>query len=161
MGLASDKLFYWLFQTRPDRIVPLLDDLPADAGGYRFMAPVLKAREYRLDGLFLPPADRPELPAPDLRRKRTPDSAGDGHQALAGGGALTRSPPQLRRSRTGGGVSGAQGASALRRALGLLVEKESEQSPSTREDLKVAIIAGDGIDAGIGGAHGDGFLRCA
>ena len=74
MGLASDKLFYWLFQTRPDRIVPLLDDLPADAGGYRFMAPVLKAREHRLDGLFLPPADRPELPAVILEAQMASDS---------------------------------------------------------------------------------------
>ena len=29
--VASDKLFYWLFQKRPDRIVQLLEDLPADA----------------------------------------------------------------------------------------------------------------------------------
>jgi len=60
--VASDKLFYWLFQNQPDRILPLLPDLPADAGGYRFSAPVLKEREYRLDGLFLPPPERPELP---------------------------------------------------------------------------------------------------
>lgn len=25
MGLASDKLFYWLFQSRPDRILQLVD----------------------------------------------------------------------------------------------------------------------------------------
>jgi predicted transposase YdaD len=56
--MASDKLFYWLFQNQPDRIVSLLTDLPVDAGGYQFSAPVLKEREYRLDGLFLPPADR-------------------------------------------------------------------------------------------------------
>ena len=61
--VASDKLFYWLFQYQPDRILPLLPDLPADARGYRFSDPVLKEREYRLDGLFLPPPERPELPA--------------------------------------------------------------------------------------------------
>jgi len=61
--VASDKLFYWLFQNQPDRILPLLPDLPADARGYRFSAPVLKEREYRLDGLFLPPPERPDLPA--------------------------------------------------------------------------------------------------
>ena len=61
--VASDKLFYWLFQQQPDRILPLLPDLPADASGYRFSAPVLKEREYRLDGLFLPSPERPELPA--------------------------------------------------------------------------------------------------
>ncbi len=63
MRVLSDKLFYWLFQSRPDWILSLLDALPADAGGYRFSAPALKEREYRLDGLFLPPPERPELPA--------------------------------------------------------------------------------------------------
>jgi predicted transposase YdaD len=61
--VLSDKLFYWLFQSRPDRILSLVDALPADAGGYRFSAPALKEREYRLDGLFLPPSQRPDLPA--------------------------------------------------------------------------------------------------
>ena len=45
---ASDKLFYWLFQEQPDRILQLLPDLPADASGYQFTAPVLKERECRL-----------------------------------------------------------------------------------------------------------------
>jgi len=71
--MASDKLFYWLFQNQPDRIVPLLTDLPVDAGGYQFSAPVLKEREYRLDGLFLPPADRPELPAVILEAQMAAD----------------------------------------------------------------------------------------
>jgi hypothetical protein len=73
VGLASEKLFYWLFQSRPDRILQLVDDLPADAGGYRFTAPVLKEREYRLDGLFLPPAHRPELPAVILEAQMASD----------------------------------------------------------------------------------------
>jgi len=72
--MASDKLFYWLFQNQPDRIVSLLTDLPVDAGGYQFSAPVLKEREYRLDGLFLPPADRPELPAVILEAQMAADS---------------------------------------------------------------------------------------
>ncbi|MEB3261570.1 MAG: hypothetical protein VKK94_01275 [Cyanobacteriota bacterium] len=38
---GGDKLVDWLFQNQPDRILPLLPDLPADAGGYRFTAPVL------------------------------------------------------------------------------------------------------------------------
>ena len=45
---ASDKLFYWVFQRRPDRILELLPDLAAGGGGYRFSAPVLKERERRL-----------------------------------------------------------------------------------------------------------------
>ena len=72
--VASDKLFYWLFQNQPDRILPLLPDLPADAGGYRFSAPVLKEREYRLDGLFLPPPERPDLPALILETQMAADA---------------------------------------------------------------------------------------
>jgi hypothetical protein len=70
--VLSDKLFYWLFQNRPDRILSLLDALPADAGGYRFSAPALKEREYRLDGLFLPPPERPD---PGFLRRLYAESA--------------------------------------------------------------------------------------
>ena len=61
--MASDKLFFFLFQSNPDLILRWLEDLPADAAGYSFLAPVLKEREYRLDGLFVPPPERPDLPA--------------------------------------------------------------------------------------------------
>jgi predicted transposase YdaD len=60
--VASDKLFYWLFQQRAERLQPLVASLLPQMEGYVFSAPVLKEREYRLDGLFLPPADQPELP---------------------------------------------------------------------------------------------------
>ncbi|WP_094556699.1 DUF2887 domain-containing protein [Synechococcus sp. 1G10] len=73
MPVLSDKLFFWLFQGSPDRILSLLDGLPADAAGYTFSAPVLKQREYRLDGLFLPPANRPYLPALILEAQMGPD----------------------------------------------------------------------------------------
>jgi predicted transposase YdaD len=71
--LASDKLFYFLFHSTPDLILRWLDDLPADAGGYSFSAPVLKEREYRLDGLFTPPAERADLPAVVLEAQMVPD----------------------------------------------------------------------------------------
>ena len=71
--MLSDKLFFWLFQNQPDRIVSLCGDLPVDAGGYSFTAPVLKEREYRLDGLFRPAADRPDLPALILQAQMAPD----------------------------------------------------------------------------------------
>ena len=58
---ASDKLFFWLFQSQPDRILQLLPDLPADAGGYRFVAPVFKALEHRPDGMFLAAQQGPPL----------------------------------------------------------------------------------------------------
>ena len=69
---ASDKLFYWVFQLAPDRILQLQRDLPADAS-YSFSAPVLKEREYRLDGLFLPQEQRPERPVVILEAQMAPD----------------------------------------------------------------------------------------
>ncbi len=71
--MASDKLFFFLFQSNPDLILRWLDDLPADAGGYSFSAPVLKEREYRLDGLFAPPPERPDLPAVILEAQMAAD----------------------------------------------------------------------------------------
>ena len=69
---ASDKLFFWVFQNAPDRILQLQDDLPADAA-YTFTAPVLKEREYRLDGLFLPREQRADLPAVVLEAQMAAD----------------------------------------------------------------------------------------
>ena len=80
----SDKLFYWVFQSHPGWILELQPDLAAEAagdaagaagsaGGYRFLAPVLKEREYRLDGLFLPPPQRPDLPAVILEAQMAAD----------------------------------------------------------------------------------------
>jgi hypothetical protein len=34
--VASDQLFYWLFQHQPNRILPLLPDPSADASGDKF-----------------------------------------------------------------------------------------------------------------------------
>ena len=48
--VASDKLFYWLFQQHAERIQPLVAELLPRMEGYVFSAPVLKEREYRLDG---------------------------------------------------------------------------------------------------------------
>lgn len=71
--MASDKLFYSIFHDQPDLILRWLDDLPVDAAGYRFSAPVLKEREYRLDGLFLPPEERSDCPAIVLEAQMAPD----------------------------------------------------------------------------------------
>ncbi|MFO0137175.1 MAG: DUF2887 domain-containing protein [Cyanobacteriota bacterium] len=46
--VASDKLFYWLFQQRAERLQPLVASLLPRMEGYVFSAPVLKEREYRL-----------------------------------------------------------------------------------------------------------------
>jgi predicted transposase YdaD len=71
--VASDKLFYWLFQQRAERLQPLVASLLPQMEGYVFSAPVLKEREYRLDGLFLPPADQPEWPTLILEAQMGPD----------------------------------------------------------------------------------------
>jgi predicted transposase YdaD len=71
--VASDKLFYWLFQHHAERIQPLVAELLPRMEGYVFSAPVLKEREYRLDGLFLPPADQPELPVLILEAQMAAD----------------------------------------------------------------------------------------
>jgi len=55
--VASDKLFFWLFQDRTERLQPLVASLLADMDGYSFTAPVIKEREVCPDGLFLPPVD--------------------------------------------------------------------------------------------------------
>jgi len=70
---ASDKLFYWLFQQHPDRILELLPQLAAGGGGYRFSAPVLKERERRLDGLFQAPDEQPKRPTLILEAQMRPD----------------------------------------------------------------------------------------
>jgi predicted transposase YdaD len=56
--VASDKLFFWLFQDRSQRLQSLLGTLLADMEGYTFTAPVIKEREVRLEGLFLPPPEQ-------------------------------------------------------------------------------------------------------
>jgi len=65
----SDRLSFWVFKSHPGWILELQPDLAAEAAGdaagaagsagvYRFSAPVLKEREYRLDGLLLPTPQR-------------------------------------------------------------------------------------------------------
>ena len=56
--VASDKLFFWLFQERSDRLQPLVADLLDSMEGYSFSAPAIKELEVRLDCLFLPPTDQ-------------------------------------------------------------------------------------------------------
>lgn len=71
--VASDKLFFWLVQNHSERIQPLVAGLLPQMEGYVFSAPVLQEREYRLDGLFLPPADQPDLPALVLEAQMAAD----------------------------------------------------------------------------------------
>ena len=72
--VASDKLFFWLFQGRCSRLQPLVAGLLPDMEGYSFSAPVIKARELRPDGLFLPPpGDLDRKPAVILEAQMAAD----------------------------------------------------------------------------------------
>ncbi len=72
--VASDKLFFWLSQHNTQRLQPLVASLQADLEGYTFSAPVIKEREARLDGLFLPPPERlADQPAIQLEAQMAPD----------------------------------------------------------------------------------------
>ena len=107
--VASDKLFFWLFQERSERLQPLVASVVDDMAGYGFSAPAIKELEVRLDGLFLPPPDQlttkpalileaqmasqPEFFSAPLQRKRlavAPSAAsGPAPAPLAGGRDLS------------------------------------------------------------------------
>lgn len=61
-AMKTDSLFYRLFQALPRLFFDLvgLPTLPAEQ--YRFQSVELKQTALRLDGLFRPPVDRPDLP---------------------------------------------------------------------------------------------------
>jgi len=60
--VKTDTLFYRLFQEFPSIFFELIDqpELPADT--YQFTSIELKQLAFRLDGLFLPPINQPNLP---------------------------------------------------------------------------------------------------
>lgn len=51
--MKTDKLFYAIFAMLPDLVTELVEGIPPEAK-YRFSAPVVKAQEFRLDGLLEP-----------------------------------------------------------------------------------------------------------
>lgn len=60
--MKTDSLFYRLFQTLPDLLFELIDQVPDHADAYRFISVELKETAFRLDGVFAPPADQPTWP---------------------------------------------------------------------------------------------------
>ncbi len=48
--MKTDSLFYRLFQTLPDLLFELIDQVPAQATAYRFTSVELKETTFRLDG---------------------------------------------------------------------------------------------------------------
>ena len=60
--MKTDTLFYYLFQEFPGIFFELIGESASLANDYQFASIELKQVAFRLDGLFLPPQDKPNLP---------------------------------------------------------------------------------------------------
>ena len=60
--MKTDTIFYQLFQNFPSIFFELIGQPTTDISSYQFTSPEIKQRAFRLDGLFLPLAESPELP---------------------------------------------------------------------------------------------------
>lgn len=60
--MKTDSLFYAIFQSVPTLFFELLGQSVEEAVGYRFTSVEVKQTALRLDGVFLPPSDRPTAP---------------------------------------------------------------------------------------------------
>ena len=59
--MKTDKWFYQLFLTMPGIIAELIPNIPPDCE-FDYIAPVIKEREFRLDGLFVPQSESGNIP---------------------------------------------------------------------------------------------------
>ncbi|QJB28875.1 DUF2887 domain-containing protein [Limnospira fusiformis] len=59
--MKTDKLFYRIFLWQPELIAELVPGIPMDCQ-FDYSAPVVKEQEQRIDGLFTPVGDDPDLP---------------------------------------------------------------------------------------------------
>jgi predicted transposase YdaD len=59
--MKTDKWFYQLFLTMPGLIAELVPNIPLDCQ-FDYIAPVIKEREFRLDGLFIPQSENGDIP---------------------------------------------------------------------------------------------------
>jgi predicted transposase/invertase (TIGR01784 family) len=59
--MKTDKWFYQLFLTMPGIIPELIPNIPSDCE-FDYIAPVIKEREFRLDGLFIPKSENWNIP---------------------------------------------------------------------------------------------------
>lgn len=55
--MKTDTIYYQLFKRFPSLIFSLTDDPPSQAKNYRFESIEVKETAFRIDGVFLPPAD--------------------------------------------------------------------------------------------------------
>lgn len=60
--MKTDTLFYYLFQEFPSIFFELIGQSASVADDYQFTSIELKQVAFRLDGLFLPPVNKPNLP---------------------------------------------------------------------------------------------------
>ncbi len=60
--MRTDSIFYQLFLTFPSFLFELIGQSPTLATGYQFESREVKELALRCDGLFLPPANAPQLP---------------------------------------------------------------------------------------------------
>ena len=59
--MKTDKWFYQLFLTMQGIIAELIPNIPSDCE-FDYIAPVIKEREFRLDGLFIPQSENWNIP---------------------------------------------------------------------------------------------------
>jgi len=59
--MKTDKLFYRIFLTQPSLISELIPEIPEDCQ-FDYNAPVVKEKEFRLDGLLTPLRDDENVP---------------------------------------------------------------------------------------------------
>ncbi|HAA33027.1 MAG TPA: hypothetical protein DCE56_41545, partial [Cyanobacteria bacterium UBA8553] len=71
--MKTDTLFYSLFQTFPSIFFELINQSPEQAATYEFTSREVKQLAFRLDGLFLPAIDEPDLPFYLLEVQFQPD----------------------------------------------------------------------------------------
>ena len=70
--MRTDSLFYRLFQDWPDLVLELAG-LETPAAGYTLRAEEIKQTGFRLDGVLVPPADRPDGPLVFVETQFQPD----------------------------------------------------------------------------------------
>ena len=60
--MKTDSLFYKLFQQAPELVLELAGIEPTGAENYQFRSEEIKQTAFRLDGVLIPPLDKPSLP---------------------------------------------------------------------------------------------------
>lgn len=70
--MRTDKLYYQIFLAQPALLADLIPGLPQGCA-FDYVAPVIKEREFRLDGLLLPQSDDPAIPVIFLEAQMQPD----------------------------------------------------------------------------------------